>query len=436
VTVPAVSGKSGFSDPLPEALESEVRALRRYVRDLSALLALPVLWRARAPRQMVESFADVLHSLLRLDFVWVRLRSGLGELTAEAVRAPAASGALSPQLVLPPELLGAHASHLRSPSEPLTHPGLLGFESIRLTRVRPGRQSDDWLVIAGSARSDFPNEQERFLLQVAADQAATLVETAILYEAEHRARLASEEAREEAVAANQAKSDFLAAMSHELRTPLNAIAGYTQLLELGVQGPVTHQQQEALGRIQRSQEHLLALITDVLNFAKLEAGRVEYELENVPLAAAVADVGSMIEPQLTAKGLAYAVRVGGDTAVRADRDKLQQVMLNLLSNAIKFTDTGGRVIIDTAPADESPEGMVVLRVTDTGIGIPPDKHEAIFDPFVQVRHDPRRRAEGMGLGLAISRDLARGMGGDLAVQDAPGAGSQFVLTLPAAGRRR
>jgi signal transduction histidine kinase len=237
-------------------------------------------------------------------------------------------------------------------------------------------------------------------------------------------------ARQEAEAANRAKGDFLAAMSHELRTPLNAIGGYVQLVELGVHGPITDAQRETFARVQRSQQHLLSLINDVLNFTKLEAGRVEYEFDDVRVVDVVADVVTMIEPQLSARGLASRVDVPAGLVARADREKLQQVLINLLSNAVKFT-SAGTVSVEAGPAGgDDASGCVEIRVSDTGIGIPRERLEAIFDPFVQVHRRLTNSTEGTGLGLAISRDLARGMGGELRVRSDEGRGSVFILTLP------
>jgi PAS domain S-box-containing protein len=237
----------------------------------------------------------------------------------------------------------------------------------------------------------------------------------------------AERAREAADEANAAKSAFLATMSHELRTPLNAIAGYTQLIEMGIHGPVSDAQREALDKIHRNQTHLLGLINDVLNFARIEAGQVKYELNDVPLNATLAAVEPLVEPQLRGKGLRYRYR-GGDPSVtvRADRERMEQVVLNLLSNAVKFTDRGGEVELWW----EAGDGAAQVHVRDTGRGIPPDKLEAIFEPFVQVDPALTRSAEGTGLGLAISRDLARAMKGDLTARSAPGEGSTFTLTLP------
>jgi PAS domain S-box-containing protein len=237
----------------------------------------------------------------------------------------------------------------------------------------------------------------------------------------------AERARQAADEANAAKSAFLATMSHELRTPLNAIAGYTQLLEMGIHGPVTEPQQEALEKIRRNQAHLLGLINDVLNFARIEAGQVKYEVADVPLDGTLAAVEALVEPQLAAKGLRYRYR-GGDPSVtvRADRERMEQVVLNLLSNAVKFTGAGGEVELSW----ERDGTRAHIHVRDTGRGIPPDKLEVIFEPFVQVDPTLTRSAEGTGLGLAISRDLARAMNGDITARSTPGEGSTFTLTLP------
>lgn len=233
----------------------------------------------------------------------------------------------------------------------------------------------------------------------------------------------------ESEAANRAKSEFLAIMSHELRTPLNAIAGYTQLLDMGVHGVVNDQQHAVLERIERSHRHLLGLINDILNLARIEAGRVEYRIEDVAVADLVNEILPMIEPQIAAKGLACEVCVAPDLIVVADREKVQQILLNVLSNAVKFTPSPGRIAIDVALRDGC-LGVVFLRVSDTGVGIPREKLETVFDPFVQVDTSHTRVNEGSGLGLAISRDLARGVGGDLRARSVEGEGSSFTLTLP------
>ena len=241
----------------------------------------------------------------------------------------------------------------------------------------------------------------------------------------------AEQLRAAAEEANQAKSTFLAVMSHELRTPLNAISGYVQLMEMGIHGPITEAQRDTLARIDRSQRHLLRLINDVLNLARIEAGRVDYQVEDLPAAELVAAVTPMIEPQLGSKGVAFTVEVAPDLLVRADREKAQQVLINLLGNAAKFTPEGGVVRVDAVRAPGA-SPRLLLRVHDTGVGIPPGKLDAVFEPFVQVDSSRTRAAQGSGLGLTISRNLARGMGGDLTVRSAPGEGSTFTLVLPLA----
>ena len=236
-------------------------------------------------------------------------------------------------------------------------------------------------------------------------------------------------ARKEAEEANAAKSRFLATMSHELRTPLNAIAGYAQLLTLGVRGPITEAQKEDLERIDRSQRHLLSLINDILNFAKIEAGHVDVTKTPMGLGAVVESLKEFVEPQLRAKELQFSMDedITGSEAC-GDPDKVRQILINLLSNAIKFTPDGGHISVECEEDDK----MIYISVRDDGAGIPRDKLDAIFEPFVQVTRDYASPQQGTGLGLSISRDLARRMGGDLTVESKFGEGSRFTLALPRA----
>ena len=251
---------------------------------------------------------------------------------------------------------------------------------------------------------------------------------------EEQARLYQEAqaARAEAEAANRSKSDFLAAMSHELRTPLNAIAGYTELLEIGVHGPVTEEQLVALHRIQHSERHLLALINEVLNYARLEAGAVKYDIRTLAVCDALTKAETILLPLVRSKGLRLNVQqCDASLTIAADDAKLSQVLLNLLSNAVKFTEAGGEISVRCATRGDD----VDIIVSDTGIGIAADHLEHVFEPFVQIGRTLSSPHEGTGLGLAISRDLARGMGGDLTATSTPGAGSTFTLTLPTSASR-
>jgi PAS domain S-box-containing protein len=275
-------------------------------------------------------------------------------------------------------------------------------------------------------------EDARRIAREEAARAAAESRAAELGELADRLREQAEELevqRTEAETANKAKSTFLAAMSHELRTPLNAIGGYAELLELGISGPVTDPQVEQLQRIRRSQQHLLRVINDILNFSRVEAAQLSYDYAKVSMAQVVESVGQMILPQAAKKGIRFE-QPHCDASLRtwADQAKVEQILLNLLSNAVKFTDEGGTVTLTCA---RSATG-VSAEVRDTGVGIAASELEAIFEPFVQIGRSLTSIHEGTGLGLAISRDLARAMGGDIVVSSVADEGSTFTLTLPAA----
>jgi signal transduction histidine kinase len=228
-----------------------------------------------------------------------------------------------------------------------------------------------------------------------------------------------------AESAIKTKSEFLAAMSHELRTPLNAIGGYAELLLLGISGELTAKQRDYINRLRHSQQHLLAIINDLLNFSRIEAGRVTYDLQPMSLGQSIRRVVPMVESQTRERGLNVRVVATADHRVVADPAKVEQILLNLLSNAAKFTDRGGSITIEQF-ADSGHAGV---RLTDTGIGIAAGMLEAIFEPFVQVGRTHATPREGAGLGLAISRDLARAMGGDITLQSTLEVGSTFELRL-------
>jgi PAS domain S-box-containing protein len=231
----------------------------------------------------------------------------------------------------------------------------------------------------------------------------------------------------QAEAANSTKSEFLAAMSHELRTPLNAIGGYAELLSLGLGGPVTPEQMEYLERIRKSQQHLLGIISDLLNFSRIEAGHLNYDIDLISLGKVIESVTLMVKPPAAAKGIELRiVSPARECIAVGDRVRVDQILLNLLSNAIKYTTRGGRITIKCTASAKTAS----ITVTDTGRGVPREKQESIFEPFVQLGRSLGSAHEGMGLGLAISRDLARAMRGDLTVSSEVGKGSSFTLTLP------
>jgi PAS domain S-box-containing protein len=265
----------------------------------------------------------------------------------------------------------------------------------------------------------FTERSERLAVGTAA-WAGIAMENSRLYDAERHARHAAE-------TANRAKSDFLATMSHELRTPLNAIGGYVDIIRDGIRGPVTPDQLADLARVKRSQQHLLSLINDILNFAKIEAGQAHLRLREIRVNEALFSLEALIGPQLLEKKLRYEYHPcdAADTAY-VDPERLQQILLNLLSNAVKFTEAGGALRLECRATPDTVE----IRVSDTGAGIPSDKLESIFEPFVQVDRARWSGTGGTGLGLAISRDLAHAMGGDLTVESIIDQGSTFTLTIP------
>jgi signal transduction histidine kinase len=245
-------------------------------------------------------------------------------------------------------------------------------------------------------------------------------------------------ARADAESANAAKSRFLGTMSHEIRTPLNAIIGYSEFLLVGIGGPVSPQQRAYVERVQTSARHLLALVSDLLDLSSIEAGRLRVECHPAPLRDAVHDAVAVLESQALVREVTLRAQCDSALWYRGDPARLRQILINLLSNAVKFSNKGGEVALvcvatedpDPAVAHHEESRWTTVTVRDGGIGIAPDKVEAIWDPFVQGDDSRTRTHGGSGLGLTISRRLARLMQGDITVESEPGRGAAFTVWLP------
>ena len=283
-----------------------------------------------------------------------------------------------------------------------------------------GRSSLCWLLRDISARRQTEESMHALNRSLNARVAQRTRELELALEGEQTAR-------KEAEAANRIKSELFARLSHEFRTPLHAVSGYLEILQQNIHGNLNAEQRRDVERIHQAQEHLLTLVNMILDFAKLEGGPIELSMAEIPIEETLRGAEALVAPQFTKKGVHYTHRKGDPSlSVFADREKVQQIVVNLLANAVKFTSSGGTVDLEWRVEDDS----LLVRVRDTGAGIPQDKIEQIFEPFVQLRAPGSVPSGGTGLGLAISRDLARAMGGDVSATSKYGVGSVFTLTLP------
>jgi signal transduction histidine kinase len=380
---------------------SLLSASREHLRDLAALLALPRMWQGREPEFIARSLLDVLVTLLRLDVACVRLSSDKSTTVVQDCR-PANAGVLE-------TLLGGEDA---ASSRPRSVTNLAGPGTVHLMYLTPQIEGERAFVAVGSQHASFPTELEGYLCRLAVEQALLAV---------HASRLVTS-----LKVANTAKATFLATMSHELRTPLNVIVGYAELLHGGISGALNTPQKHHIERIDAAARHLIGLIESILSFARIEAGKEEVHLSTVVVAELTEDVATLIEPLAEAKGLSLEVTVS-DRALQAttDASKLRQVLLNLLSNAVKFTHDG-YIVVDVRPDG----GDVVWSVRDSGVGIADDDLPRVFEPFRQVGDVHTKRGAGTGLGLSVSRQLARLLGGDVSAESTLSKGSTFTLRLP------
>lgn len=258
-------------------------------------------------------------------------------------------------------------------------------------------------------------------------KALALAESSL--EERDRAQAEANAARLAAQAASEAKTRFLNMISHELRTPLGAIGGYADLIDAGIHGSLTDGQRDFISRIRHNQKHMLGLVNELLDLAKIESGRIDLRMSPVSVQAVIDSVHPMIEPQLVSRQLRLEIAsVDPALLLHGDRDRVEQILLNLLSNAAKFSDAGSSIGIATSAMPD----RISVHVRDSGVGIPYDKLDAIFEPFVQAIPSPDGTPRGTGLGLTISRQLARAMGGNLTVESVVEHGSTFTLSLPRA----
>lgn len=273
------------------------------------------------------------------------------------------------------------------------------------------------VLVLWSARVLRESDKERVDLLALEQHARAIAE---------RARVEAETARAEAERANTIKTDFLAVMSHELRTPLTAIMGYEELLSDGITGPVTDLQRQQLGRINASARHLLGLIDEILTFARVDIGRERVRWESMSVNQTLNDAASLIEPMASAKKLKYVIELlEEDQAIQTDATKFRQMLVNLLSNGVKFTEKG-----EVRLSSSVRNGTLEIRIADTGVGIDAANIETVFEPFWQVEQSATRKTGGTGLGLSVTRKLARLLGGDVSVASRVDAGTTFLLTLP------
>lgn len=273
-------------------------------------------------------------------------------------------------------------------------------------------------------------EEDEWLLSAVADQVAVAVENARLQVEVRSEREGRARAMEGAGEAEQASERALATLSHDLRSPLNAIDSYSELMEMEIFGPISDRQREALGRIRMSGRHLLAVLENVLEMTRISAGVVHVDVVPVEAMTVVREAVLMVEPGAALKEQTMTVEDADDITLAADPNRLRQVLVNLLGNAVKYTPNGGTIRVTATVDDWHGRSHAAIMVHDSGPGIPPEKQDAIFQPYYRLPETEADSPDGVGLGLAISRELIRQMNGEIEVDSKPGDGCTFIVRLP------
>jgi PAS domain S-box-containing protein len=396
---------------------NEIKRLQGCINDLISVLALPAMWRGQNSAQILNTLLDVLVGMLRLDFAYVRLGDPISGGLIEMVRHdPLRLVAAEPRAIAQTlnDLFGA------DPREwPPRARNPFGDGSLSMVPLASGRDHEIGVIVAGSQRDDFPSQVETVLLNVAANQAAIGLASARAYE--------QELLRAEALAEiDRVKTAFFSNVSHEFRTPLTLMLGpLEEVLQEASErlGPERHQE---LLTVRRNALRLLKLVNTLLDFSRIEAGRVQAVYEPTNLAALTSEIASAFQSAMDDAGLRFSVECQ-PIAERAfvDRDMWEKIVLNLLSNALKFTFAG-----EVAVTLKAVDGTVELRVRDTGVGIPDDQRERVFERFHRIESTYARTYEGTGIGLALVQELVKLHGGSVRVESAVGVGSTFTVAIP------
>ncbi|HZI09508.1 MAG TPA: HAMP domain-containing sensor histidine kinase [Myxococcus sp.] len=387
----------------------ELQVLRRQVRDLAALLALPALWRGLPPPFIASSLLDVLRNVLRPDVVYVRLGVADGAAPLES------HWPLTPPDRVRKACLGWIAGAPRD--NPWTVPDPLQHGSLRLVLVRPeGLLTGEGAVLVGSRREDFPNPQERYLLQAAVGQAVISINDAELLARERRARSEAQEAV-------RVRDEFLTVAAHELRTPLTSLRLQHELLGRSLPPGVLERVRGRLLGAQRQVTRLSELVESLLDVSRIVTGKLRLELAEVDLVPVVRETVERLREVFLQAGCEVEVRAPEPLRGQWDVHRLDQVLVNLLTNAAKYG--AGKPI---RVALEGDTASVRVSIHDEGIGISPEDLPRLFGKFERAVSE--RHYGGLGLGLFISRQIVEAHGGDITVESEPGNGSTFTLQLP------